>query len=132
PDPPAIPIPTSLAWAPLCGAIEVDGAEAPWPGGERRRLGIRLRNGSDAVFLAGERPAGGVALELKLLVGDENLWCDRGWLGLPRDLAPGDEHLFTVDLRRPLDADVRLEVVPHVLDHTSLDDLGGPRWTRAL
>ncbi|MEM1180982.1 MAG: glycosyltransferase family 4 protein [Acidobacteriota bacterium] len=129
---PPVPLPTSLAWSTLSGEIEVEGAGLPWPGGERRQLRIRLRNTGRAVYLAGERPAGGVALEIKLWVDGENRWGDRGWLGLPRDLGPGDAHEFTVELRRPLSDEVRLECLPHVLDHNSLDHLGGPRWTQAI
>lgn len=123
-----MPLPTSLAWHRLSGEIEVEGAEAPWPPGERRRLRVCLRNTGRAVWLAGERPAGGVALELKLLADGRNLWAGRGWIGLPRDLEPGRQQSFDIALRRPLARSVRLELVPHVLDHTSLDELGGPRW----
>ena len=132
PSPVRVPPPTSLAWHRLEGEIHVDGANLPWSPGERRRLRVHLRNTSDAVWLAGERPAGGVALEAKLIVGGQNLWRKRGWIGLPRDLAPGEQHMLELDLRRPLADDVRLELVPHVLDHTSLDELGGPRWVCAI
>ncbi|MEM7355167.1 MAG: glycosyltransferase family 4 protein, partial [Acidobacteriota bacterium] len=40
--------PSSMAWKTLPGELEVSGAEAPWPEGERRRLRIRLANRSAA------------------------------------------------------------------------------------
>ncbi len=119
--------PTSMAWKTLPGKLEVDGAEAPWPEGERRRLRIRLANRSVARWLAGERLNGGVAIEVQVLADGENLRADHRWIGLPVDLDPGEEFVFNFELRRPL-GPVRLRVLPHVLGFTSFPDLGGPVW----
>ncbi len=119
--------PTSLAWKTLPGELEVSGAETPWPGGERRRLRIRLTNRSAARWLAGERLDGGVAIEVQVLAGGCNLRADNRWIGLPVDLDPGEEYVFDFKLRRPL-GPVRLRVLPHVLGFSSFPDLGGPVW----
>ncbi len=119
--------PTSMAWKTLPGELEVTGAEAPWSEGERRRLRIRLANRSAARWLAGERLNGGVAIEVQVLVGGQNLRADHRWIGLPVDLDPGEEFVFDFALRRPL-GPVRLRVLPHVLGFTSFPDLGGPVW----
>ena len=119
--------PTSMAWKTLPGELEVDGAEAPWPEGERRRLRIRLANRSAARWLAGERLNGGVAIEVQVLVDGRNLRADHRWIGLPVDLDPGEEFVFDFALRRPFGS-VRLRVLPHVLGFTSFPDLGGPVW----
>ncbi len=119
--------PTSMAWKTLPGELEVSGAESPWPEGERRRLRIRLANRSAARWLAGERLNGGVAIEVQVLVGGQNLRADHRWIGLPVDLDPGEEFVFDFALRRPL-GPVRLRVLPHVLGFTSFPDLGGPVW----
>ena len=65
---PDVPPPSSLAWGRLDGELEVEGAELPWPEGERRTLRIRLRNTGFARWLAGERGPGGVAVVVKLFV----------------------------------------------------------------
>ncbi len=133
---PAAPPPTSFVLSPSRGGgeihsrvegdLEVAGAETPWPEGERRRLRIRLVNRSHARWLAGENPDGGVAVEVRVLDGDERPQSDV-WLGLPLDLEPGDEHVFELALRRPLGR-VRLEVEPHVFGHQGFAGLGGPTW----
>ena len=116
----------------LDGLLEVRGAEAPWPAGERRKLAVRLSNESGAVWRAGERLGGGIALEVQLWSDHRNLWADRGWLGLPLDLEPGQSFTFDVEIRRPLAEQVRLCFIPHVLEHTSLEDHGGPSWRREV
>ncbi|MCP4659888.1 MAG: glycosyltransferase family 4 protein [bacterium] len=123
----APPRPTSIAWSRLDGELEVQGAETPWPEGARRRLGIRLRNRSEARWLAGERSEGGIAVEVRLLAAGRDLLANRQWLGLPFDLDPGQEHRFHLELRRPPGA-VRLRVVPHVFGHRGFAELGGPTW----
>lgn len=125
--PRAWPAPTSLAWDRLRGSLQVTGAAAPWAAGERRQVEIRLVNGSAARWLAGERLGGGVAIEIQVFSGGRNLRAGQPWIGLPFDLEPGAEHRFTFDLRRPR-GPAKLRIVPHVLDHTSFDDLGGPIW----
>ncbi|MEM7583873.1 MAG: glycosyltransferase family 4 protein [Acidobacteriota bacterium] len=119
--------PTSMTWKDLPGELEVEGADLPWPQGERRTLRIRFANRSAARWLAGERLNGGVAIEVQVLVNGQNLRADHRWIGLPVDLDPGEEFVFNFALRRPL-GPVRLRVLPHVLGFTSFPDLGGPVW----
>lgn len=123
----APPPPTSIAWSRFDGELEVQGAETPWPEGARRRLAIRLRNRSEARWLAGERPEGGIGVEVRLLANGRDLLTNRAWLGLPFDLDPGQEHRFHLELRRPPGA-VVLRVEPHVFGHRGFCDLGGPVW----
>jgi len=125
------PAPTSLAWSRMPAKLEVSGAETPWAEGERRWIAIRLENPGPARWLAGERPAGGVAVEVELFAGGRDLRADEGWIGLPFDLEPGEAHVFELDLRRPL-GPARLVVRPHVLDFTAFDELGGPSWAREI
>lgn len=131
-----VPRPSSLIWEPLPGELEVDGANLPWPEGERRRLRIRLRNTGDARWLAGERGPGGLSVVVKLLVdgGEDRLWgtdlFEGGhWLPLPRDLAPGEEVVLETDVRRP-PGPARLWIEPHLFGGVSLSNLGGPDWDR--
>ena len=121
------PGPSSLGHPRLPGRIEVEGVEG-WSSGERRRLGIRLHNEGPAVWLAGERPEGGVALEVRVWSDGRDLRSGGGWLGLPFDVAPGDEAVVEVTLRRPVGLE-RLEVVPHVLGRDRFGRLGGPEWS---
>ena len=126
--------PSSLAWGQLDGEIEVTGAELPWPEGERRRLSVRLRNTGFARWLAGEKDAGGVALVVKLFVDEaltEDLHAQQPWLPLPRDLAPGEEHVFLTEVRRPI-GKAHLWIEPHLFGGLGLSRHGGPRWERAV
>lgn len=122
-----LPPPTSLVWRDLPGELEVDGADRPWPEGERRRLEVRLRNTSAARWLAGEQHDGGVALEVQIRAGGRDLRAECDWIPLPFDLVPGEEHLFEVAVRRP-PGPARLRILPHVLGHGSIEELGGPVW----
>jgi glycosyltransferase involved in cell wall biosynthesis len=126
-----IPAPSSLAWGRLDGALEVEGAELPWPEGERRTLRIRLRNTGFARWLAGEKGPGGVAVVVKLFAGDEDLLEGRPWLALKRDLAPGEETLFTADVRRP-PGPAWLWIEPHLFGGLGISKYGGPHWERHL
>jgi glycosyltransferase involved in cell wall biosynthesis len=133
---PEVPSPSSLAWGRLPGELEVEGANLPWPEGERRRLGIRLRNTGFARWLAGERGPGGVAVVVKLFVNDgtdgedrEDLLAGRRWLALPHDLAPGEEARFETEVRRP-PGPAHLWIEPHLFGGLGLSKLGGPRWER--
>src|SRR4029077_2162810 len=132
--------------------LEVDGANLPWPEGERRRLRIRLRNTGYARWLAGERGPGGMSVVVKLLIdgGEDRLWgtdlFDGGhWLPLPRDLAPGEELVLETDVRRPPGpgrprrrtppvrrppGPARLWIEPPLFGGLSLSNLGGPDWDR--
>jgi len=127
---PEIPPPSSLAWGRLPGELEVEGAEEPWPEGERRRLRIRLRNTGFARWLAGVSGPGGVAVVVKLFVdGGGDLLEGRPWLALPRDLAPGEEVRFETDVRRP-PGPAHLWIEPHLFGGLGFSKLGGPRWER--
>ncbi len=145
----AEPPPSSLAWGRLGGELEVRGAEPPWPEGERRRLEIVLRNRGFARWLAGGRGPGGVAVVVKLIAGGRDLFAGRPWLPLPRDLPPGGEVRFTVEVRRPpgppappwpagvtrlpLAPDrIRLWIEPHLFGGLGLSQMGGPRWERDI
>jgi hypothetical protein len=95
----------------LPAEIVVEGAETPWPEGRRRRLTVRLANPGPARWLAAHRGPGGMALEV-VLTGE------RGeerppWLPLPRDVVPGGEARFELELRRPPGA-ARLHLAPRV------------------
>ncbi|HKI04306.1 MAG TPA: glycosyltransferase family 4 protein [Thermoanaerobaculia bacterium] len=126
---PDVPPPSSLAWGRLPGEVEIEGAELPWPEGERRRLGIRLRNTGFARWLAGERGPGGVAVVVKLFVDGADLLEGRPWLALPHDLAPGEEVRFETEVRRP-PGPAHLWIEPHLFGGLGLSKLGGPRWER--
>lgn len=122
--------PSSLAWGRLPGDLEVQGADLPWPVGERRRLRVRLRNTGFARWLAGERGPGGVALVVKLFVDEgltDDLLAGRPWLPLPRDLAPGEEAWFETDVRRP-PGTAHLWIEPHLFGGLGLSKYGGPLW----
>jgi|CXWL01.1.fsa_nt_gi glycosyltransferase involved in cell wall biosynthesis len=123
-DPPA---PTSFLSRSLSATIAVEGAERPWPPGERRRLRATLRNSGPVRLLAAERGAGGIALEVALVSpgGDPDL--GRPWLPLPRDLAAGESHTFELDVRRPL-GEAALRLIPQVAGRQRLVDLEGPLW----
>lgn len=132
---PSLPPPTSLAWSVLAGAIEVAGARAPWPAGERRRLTVRLVNRGPAVWLAGAGGPGGVALAVGWR-GDGRGWDGRPrdehpWRALPRDLPPGETLELTVETRRPPGSSA-LVIEPHVLGGVSFAATGGPVFYNPL
>ncbi len=128
------PPPSSLTWHEFPGELVVSGADLPWAPGERRELSIRLSNRGFARWLGGERGPGGLALVIKLFdggEGGEDLLADRHWLPLPRDLDPGEEALFTTQIRRPPGA-ARLRVEPHLFGGLGFSRLSGPWWERDL
>lgn len=134
PDTQDHPAPSSLAWGRLDGTLEVEGAELPWPEGERRRLRIRLRNTGFARWLAGEKGPGGVAVVVKLFAGgvdSEDLLEGRPWLALRRDLPPGEEAIFETEVRRP-PGPAWLWIEPHLFGGLGLSKYGGPHWERHL
>ncbi len=111
--PAAPPPPTSLAWTELPGGISVSGHEAPWPAGERRRLAIRLANPGPARWLAADRGAGGMALEV--LVESSEREPFRPWVPLPHDVPPGGEARLAVEVRRP-PGPARLRLAARVIE----------------
>jgi glycosyltransferase involved in cell wall biosynthesis len=129
--PPEVPAPSSLAWGRLDGTLEVEGAELPWPEGERRRLSIRLRNTGFARWLAGEKGPGGVAVVVKLFAEGQDLLEGRPWLALPRDLQPGEEAVFSTEVRRP-PGPAWLWIEPQLFGGLGLSKYGGPCWERHL
>ncbi|MFP5288344.1 MAG: glycosyltransferase, partial [Thermoanaerobaculia bacterium] len=131
---PEVPPPSSAAWGELPGEIKVEGADLPWPEGERRRLRIRLRNTGFARWLAGERGPGGVAVVVKLFTNQDltrDLLAGRPWLALPHDLEPGEEAVFETDVRRP-PGFAHLWIEPHLFGGLGFSKLGGPRWERPV
>jgi glycosyltransferase involved in cell wall biosynthesis len=143
------PPPSSVIWGRLPGELEVRGAELPWPEGARRRLEIVLRNRGFARWLAGSRGPGGVAGVVKLIAEGRDLFAGRPWLPLPRDLEPGGEVRFEVEVRRPPGPPpaplppgvprlpvppgrIRLWIEPHLFGGLGMWQLGGPRWERDI
>jgi glycosyltransferase involved in cell wall biosynthesis len=129
-----VPPPSSLAWGRLDGTMEVEGADLPWPEGERRRLRIRLRNEGFARWLAGEKGPGGIAVVVKLFAGGEDLLAHRRWLALPHDLAPGEEAVFETEVRRPPGppGSAHLWIEPQLFGGLGISKYGGPFWERHL
>jgi glycosyltransferase involved in cell wall biosynthesis len=129
PAPRRLPPPSSLVWGALEGVLEVAGAEPPWPPGERRTLEIAVRNTGLARWLAADRGEGGVAFAVRLLGEDGAVLEERPWLGLGRDLLPGDAWRVDVAVRRPL-TPARLVVEPRRVGDVPLPPLGGLLWER--
>jgi glycosyltransferase involved in cell wall biosynthesis len=131
---PETPSPSSLAWGRLDGEMDVEGADLPWPEGERRTLRIRLRNRGFARWLAGEKGPGGIALVVKLFADGEDLLAHRRWLALPRDLAPGEEAVFETEVRRPPGppGSAHLWIEPQLFGGLGISKYGGPFWERRL
>lgn len=142
------PNPTSMTLVPLTCALNVrlfphDGGPAggitvaanedceytAWQPGSRCRFVVDLVNESEGVWLAGERGAGGVALEVRMVTGGKDYMAQSSWPGLPVDLAPGDRHRFQFTLRRPL-VETQIRIEPHVLGREGFSCLGGKRWDR--
>jgi hypothetical protein len=122
--------PTSLTWGQLSAEIEVQGWEPPWPGGERRRLGIRLVNTGNALWLPGEAP-GGILVEVRLVGPRGDVLAGRPWLPLPAAVEPGGEQVLSLEVRRPLGPS-RLYVEPHVVGGHGFDLGGTFTWGREV
>lgn len=102
--PPAVAPPTSRVREELAGRIEWVGGPpsgSAWPAGARRRLGFRLTNDGPARWLAAHRGPGGVALQVSLSTPSADLCAGKPWLGLPRDLDPGESLVLETEVRRP-------------------------------
>jgi glycosyltransferase involved in cell wall biosynthesis len=131
PAPPRPARPSTLTFGWLPSRLEVEGAETPWPPGSQRRLRLTLVNSGFARFLPGSAPEGGVALQIQLLDGDGHDRYRGSWLPLPRSLGPGEDHSWTLELRRPL-GPARLRIEPQVVDGAGFAALGGAVWEQSL
>lgn len=132
-DRPAVPPPpTSLAWHTLPGELEVSGAEAPWRGGEARKLRLHLRNTGIARWLSADHGAGGVMVEVHWRGAPAGEPRDRLWLKLPRSLDPGEAFDLEVSVRRPLEDANLLVVEPHLMQVGGFNSVGGPTWMTRL
>ena len=128
-DAPArVSAPTTLTSGAVVGELHVEGAEPPWPEGERRRLRLTLANRGPARWLGARRGPGGVAVEVRLIGPGGDLRAGRPWLALPRDLAAGERAELEIAVRRP-PGRARLEVEPKVVGGAGFGALGGPVWT---
>jgi hypothetical protein len=124
--------PTTLVDPRLAGELRVEGAEPPWPEGERRTLRIRLTNRGPQRWLAARRGDGGVALALAVArPGGGDPLAGRPWLRLPADLPPGGETVVETALRRP-PGPARLVVETRVAGVAGFDPAAAPRWEGEL
>ncbi|MFQ5351258.1 MAG: glycosyltransferase family 4 protein, partial [Thermoanaerobaculia bacterium] len=127
-----MPAPSSLVWRRLAGDLEVEGAEGPWPEGERRRLRLRLRNHGFGRWLrTREKNLGGVWVELHWRGHLRQPDMSTQWLPLQRDIGPGEGVELEVEVRRPLGVKF-LIVEPHLLGVAGFNALGGPSWVREI
>ncbi len=128
----AIPVPSSLVWRRLAGRLDVEGAEEPWPEGERRRLLLRLRNEGFGRWLRTRHGTlGGVCVELHWRSDLRQPDIGAQWLPLQRDIEPGEGVELQVEIRRPLG--VRFLIVePHLLGVAGFNALGGPSWVSEI
>jgi glycosyltransferase involved in cell wall biosynthesis len=94
------------------GEIRVEGLEG-WRAGGRARLGVVVRNRGRERWLPSHEVPGGVIFEVQLREGAVDLYAGRPWLALEREVAPGEERRFELELRRPL-ARGRLLIKPTV------------------
>jgi hypothetical protein len=117
---------TTMIGRQLAGEVRVEGAGAPWPAGERRRLRVVLTNRGHTTWLAGERGVGGVALAVTLNASGAAV-VREPWRKLPRDLGPGESWSFELLLRRPHSGG-RLRVEPRILGREGFSFFGGPLW----
>ena len=127
-----LPPPSSLVWRRLAGELEVEGAEAPWPEGERRRLRLRLRNDGFGRWLrTREKNLGGVWVEIHWRSHLRQPDVGTQWVQLQRDLAPGESVELEAEVRRPLGVSY-LIVEPHLLGVAGFNALGGPNWVNEI
>ena len=136
PGPAPVPTPTNLVWHSLPGKLAVEGPAAPWPEGERREVQVRLTNNGVARWLAGERPDGGVFVQLKVLrTEDGEVRKDQvlheEWRPLPIDLPPEGTQHFRFVVRKPPGSS-RMVVMPQIAGRVGLPRLGGPQWEADL
>ncbi|HEV8630792.1 MAG TPA: hypothetical protein VGV61_10780, partial [Thermoanaerobaculia bacterium] len=115
---------SALVWERLAGEVEI-APLAGWAPGERRTLDVTLRNTGDTRWLAATRGRGGMAIWVEVLGDGLRVVDHLPWIELPRDLAPGEAHTFTVTLRRPLGMAL-LKVVPRLVGLGDARHYGGP------
>lgn len=125
--PASVPAPTTLLWRDLPGDIEVSGAAAPWPEGERRELSVRLTNQGVARWLATKEVPGGVQLTIEWRTEIGGAALEDQQRELPRDLDAGEDYEFKFALRRPLGSSY-LVIEPHIDKLSGLSAFGGPSW----
>ena len=125
-------IPSTLTWRRLAGELEVEGADGPWPEGERRRLKIRLRNDGFGRWLkTRHKNLGGVWVEIHWRSHLRQPDVGTQWIKLQRDIAPGESIELEAEVRRPLD--VRYLIVePHLLGVAGFNAQGGPNWVNEI
>lgn len=111
--------PSALLRHPLQIDFRVRGAES-WQPGQRRDLRLEVENRSEATFPPAELE-GGFSLEVQLWSGGRNLRETEPWLPLPRELKAGGSFEFQLQLRRPLEPEVELCLVPHLAANTFFD-----------
>lgn len=128
-DVPEPPPPTSLTWSELPGTLEVSGADGAWAPGEGRGLRLRLENRGRARWLAAQRGAGGVMLDVHWRAGAAGEPVDRLWVEVPSDVAPGGAYEMDVPVRRPIAGGTLLVVEPHAREVAGFNALGGPVWS---
>lgn len=112
--------PSALIRHPLAIDFTLGGVETPWLPGERRRLRLTVHNLGDAYFPPAELE-GGFSLEVQLWAAGRNLRSTEPWLPLPRELEAGGSFDFHLEVRRPLDAEVELLLVPHLAAAASFE-----------
>jgi glycosyltransferase involved in cell wall biosynthesis len=128
----SMPPPSSLVWRRLAGELEVEGAEPPWPVGERRRLRLSLRNtGFGSWLRTREKKLGGVWVEIHWRSHLRQPDIGTQWLRLQRDLGPGEGVELEVEVRRPLGVEF-LIIEPHLLGVAGFNALGGPNWVSEI
>jgi hypothetical protein len=128
---PQLEPPTTRFWRRIAGEIEVEGADEPWPEGERRRLGIRLRNTGVARWLPSREDVGGLVLEIHWRRGAAQEPMDSRWFRFSRPVAPGESTSVEAEVRRPIGGRL-LIIEPHLAQVAGFRSLGGPWWHRIL
>lgn len=113
----------------LGGKIEVQNVDG-WAAGQRRRLHIQLTHDGGLRWLPGEYSDGGIALEVRLTNAEGGVIAER-WMRLPFGLDHGEQHIFEIDLRRPV-GPASLKIEPHILGHQGFASLGGPIWAKEI
>ena len=122
--PPRVPSASSALHDRGAGEIRIEGLEA-WRAGTRARLSVVVRNRGRERWLPSHEVPGGVIFEVQLREGTRDHHAGRPWLALERELAPGEECRFELELRRPLGRG-RLLIKPTVALTTGNRPFG--RW----